>query len=83
MNPLAWRREHQITLILAAIVGVPFGVLFGYFLHATGSGASGAYPLGMWLRDWEYHPSRFFGWGTFGALAGAAIVYISHLARSI
>jgi hypothetical protein len=83
MNPLRWPCEKQAALLLAALIGAPLGMLFGYFLYATGSGAGGAIPLGAWLFDWSYHPSRFFGWGAFGTLTGASIVYISQLMRSI
>jgi hypothetical protein len=82
MNPFEWRRKEQLALILGAVVGIPLGMVLGYFLYAAGSGAAGAISLGSWLFNWSFHPSRFFGWGLFGGVVGASIVYISHLVRS-
>jgi hypothetical protein len=81
MNPFGWSREGQMALVLAAVLGAPFGMLVGYFAYAVGTGAGGAISFGPWLFDWSYHPSRFFGWGAFGAIAGASFVYISRIAR--
>ena len=36
MNPTTWKRQHQVALILATILGIPFGIFFGYVIHAIG-----------------------------------------------
>jgi hypothetical protein len=30
MNPLNWRREHQVALLLGGVIGIAMGLLIGY-----------------------------------------------------
>ncbi len=92
MNPLQWKREHQLALLLTVAIGTGIGVAFGYTVHR------GGYSFGSWLinnlpyyRDgncWgnncpsNWHLPRYygaFGWGIFGGCIGAAIIYINRL----
>jgi hypothetical protein len=85
MNPLAWKREHQVALLICAGIGLMFGLMFGmhevdkygplYFLYGW-SDSSGS----------GYHSIDFY-WaavglvGIFGALISGAIIYAIQLMR--
>jgi hypothetical protein len=79
MNPLRWKREHQVALAVAALIGAFVGPLVGYALYAAGSGAEGAIGLNYWFTG------RRIGnllWAIPGAAIGAGIVYALRLARA-
>ena len=78
MNPLRWKREHQLALVVAALIGLIVGEVVGFAL--TGAGER----FGAWLEEsFWYHYITFGGfmWGIFGAIIGAAIVYTANLIR--
>lgn len=78
MNPLEWKREHQIALGLAAIIGLGLGEIIGFALNGHGD------RFVTWVeQSFWYHYSTFGGfmWGILGALIGAAIVYVVQLMR--
>lgn len=88
MNPLTWKREHQIALGLAVGVGITVGVIVGYMVYAAGSGAGGASSFGYWFESSFRLKYRSFGfrrpgiwWGLTGGLIGAALIYIRLLSR--
>jgi hypothetical protein len=41
MNPLLWKRDHQLAAVLLAVIGAPLGIIVGYFADATTAGPSG------------------------------------------
>ena len=78
VNPLQWRREHQLALLVFALVGLALGFAFGYARD----------PHQVTFLDWLIHALNpqypgFGGawWGIFGALVGAASVYAAMLLR--
>ncbi len=77
MNPLRWKRNHQIALVLAIAVGASLGIVVGYLVYSSGRGAGGAISFGYWLS----RPLRSAGlwWGLFGAGVGAAAIYLRRL----
>jgi hypothetical protein len=78
MNPLEWKREHQIALVGAIIVGFALGLAFGYARDTHFSG------FGEWLitaLNPNYPGTTGTGWSIFGALIGAAIAYVVQLMR--
>lgn len=82
MNPLKWKREHQVSLLLFMIAGAVLGMAYGYLAYAAGSGASGAfYRFSQWLFDYRYDQSAF-GWAAAGALISGILAYASKLLRS-
>jgi hypothetical protein len=88
MNPLRWKRELQVALILAATIGVPLGIILG---HITTGGTTWElwsrapndynWPPFYWMKTY-WGPLTFFWWGLFGASVGAGIVYLIELLRS-
>ncbi len=77
MNPLQWKKEHQVALVLAVVVGTALGVVLGYLVYATGRGAAGGIRWSYWINS----PLGYGGlwWGAFGALVGGALVYLKIL----
>jgi uncharacterized membrane protein YeaQ/YmgE (transglycosylase-associated protein family) len=72
MNLLAWRREHQVAVILGAILGamilIVIGLMYRGLHYATISS-------GLWT------PSTA-RWAILGALIGACMVYIRKLLQT-
>jgi TctA family transporter len=72
MNPLAWRREHQVALLLGTVLGIAAGLIAGFALnniHLT--------TLQQWIA--EGHGLR---WALLGAFFGAGMIYIQRLLRT-
>jgi hypothetical protein len=72
INPLTWRREHQLALIVAAIIGVIIGLAVGYMYHRVQFATSS-----LWFWSWSS-----FRWAAIGAIIGAAVVYIRQLVHA-
>ena len=70
MNPFVWRREHQIAIILGAIVGAVILVVIGFMRRGL--------DYGMLTSDlfWSASTAR---WAILGALIGGFIVYVRRL----
>lgn len=72
MNPLQWRSEHQVALLLGVVVGIALGFVAGYIHHdirIDNAAAFSSYLMkGSALR-----------WGVLGALIGGTIIYIQQL----
>jgi hypothetical protein len=75
MNPLYWKREYQVALVVSFLIGGSIGVIIGYLMYAVYA-AEHAMPLSGWL-DAE----AIAGWGLFGGAIGAAALYVRHLMR--
>ena len=68
MNPLTWRREHQVALVLGVVLGIVLGVVVGYMHGGV------RYET---LNQWN-NASRF-RWAILGAFVGACVIYIQRL----
>jgi xanthine/uracil permease len=72
MNPLQWRSEHKVALLLGVVVGIALGFVAGYMHHDIRFDNAAAFSSyltgGSALR-----------WAVFGALIGATIIYIQQL----
>ena len=68
MNPLTWRREHQVALVLGLVLGIVLGLVVGYLTEALAIES-----LDHWNSD-----SRFDG-AILGAFVGACVIYIQRL----
>jgi H+/Cl- antiporter ClcA len=71
MNPMTWRREHQVALLLGLVLGIVLGLLVGFmyegFHYAT-------------VESWKIG-SRF-RWGILGAFVGACVIFTQRLLRT-
>jgi hypothetical protein len=86
MNPLNWKREHQIAWIVICLVGAIVGLLAAWF-------QSPFYQLchdsisGEWanctrvLLEWLPHTSLYWPLPMFGALIAGLTFYAGHLFR--
>ena len=73
MNPLQWRSEHQVALLLGVVVGIALGFVTGYMhnnIHLHDGSFSLYLSRGSALR-----------WGVLGALVGGTIIYMQQLLR--
>ena len=71
MNPLKWRSEHQLALVLGAVLGIGLGLVAGYSYHNVHYANA---TLSLYLTG-----GSAFRWGIFGALVGATTIYIRQL----
>jgi hypothetical protein len=73
MNPFAWRREHRVAIILAAVLGAVIWVVIGFIYRGLNYGTitSGLF--------WSASTTR---WAILGALIGAGIVYVQRLLQT-
>jgi Mg/Co/Ni transporter MgtE len=70
MNPFVWRREHQIALILGAILGAVVVVVIGFMYRGLNYG---------WISSALFWSSSTARWAILGALIGGSIVYVQRL----
>jgi hypothetical protein len=88
MNPLTWKREHQLALLCAITLGGVAGLLFGLW-HVAEYG----YSI-RWSSGCVYYPAnscysftpgywlRIAFWIMLGGAFGGAMVYIRQLLRA-
>jgi xanthine/uracil permease len=72
MNPLQWRSEHQVALLLGVLVGIALGFVTGYMHHNVRF--ENAAEFSSYLTG-----GSALRWGIFGALVGGTIIYIRQL----
>ena len=68
MNPLNWRPEHQLALVVGAAVGLAVGLLTGFIYNGVHYAT-----LSQWL-GWSA-----IRWAILGALLGGATIYTREL----
>jgi hypothetical protein len=73
MNPLAWRQEHQVAIILGAILGAVILVVIGFIYRGLNFGTITS------ALFWSASTTR---WAILGALIGAGIVYVRRLLQT-
>ena len=69
MNPFAWRQEHQVAILLGAILGAVILEVIGFMYRGLNYGLITS---GLWSAS----TAR---WAILGALIGACIVYVRRL----
>lgn len=72
MNPLQWRSEHQVALLLGVVVGIALGFVAGYLHHDIRIDNTAAFSS-------YFMKGSALRWGVLGALVGGTIVYIQQL----
>ena len=70
MNPFAWRQEHQVAIILWAILGAVILVIIGFMYRGLNFGTLSSELL------WSASTVR---WAILGALIGGCMVYVRRL----
>ena len=73
MNPFAWRQEHQVAIIVGAILGAVILEVLGFMYRGLNYGLTTS---GLF---WSASTVR---WAILGALIGAGIVYVQRLLRT-
>jgi hypothetical protein len=73
MNPFAWRQEHQIAIIVGAILGAVILEVLGFMYRGLNYGRTN--PELFWSAS-------TLRWAILGALIGAGIVYVQRLLRT-
>ncbi len=83
MNPLRWRREHQIAWIAFCVVGGMAGLFFAWMespVRAMATYTMDGNPSLMFLL-WLSRPSRNWLWPLFGVLFVGLTFYAAILVR--
>jgi hypothetical protein len=70
MSPFAWRREHQVAIILGAILGAVILLVIGFMYRGLNYATMSSEVL------WSPSTAR---WAILGALIGGCIVYVRRL----
>jgi hypothetical protein len=73
MNPLAWRQEHQVAIILGAILGAVIVVVIGFIYRGLNFGT---------ITSALFWSASTIRWTILGALIGAGIVYVRRLLQT-
>jgi hypothetical protein len=84
MNPLHWKRDQQIALVLAAGSGGTIGLLYGIASASPIFGAHDCRSLVAWLLydvcgSFAHSWFPILGWPIFGASLGGVIICIWRL----
>ena len=70
MNPFVWRREHQMALLLGAILGAVILLVIGFMHRGLNYGTISSELF------WSASTAR---WAILGALIGGILVYVQKL----
>ena len=70
MNPFAWRQEHQVALVLGAILGAVILVVIGFMYRGVNYGTISSGVL------WSASTTR---WAILGVLIGGCVIYVRRL----
>ena len=70
MNPFAWRREHQVAIILGAILGAVILIVIGFMYRGLN------YTTLSSVFLWSASTAR---WAILGALIGGCMAYLRRL----
>ena len=86
MNPLRWKREHQLAGIVACLIGAMAGIFFAWMqsaphsmsvINLSGEWADYTNVFLLWLRYGHYWP-----WPLLGAVTAGLTVYALQLFRT-
>lgn len=87
MNPLGWRREHQLAWFLTCILGGMAGLLFAWFtsllyilsrVTVSGEFADSQHLFFAWLPNWRL----YWLWPMIGFVFVGTSFYIFRLLKS-
>lgn len=77
MNPLHWKRQHQIAWIITFAAGGLLGMIFGWLVSPF-SHVWGADTATMFLA-WLHYPAGYWPWVAIGAVTGGMAYYSGDL----
>jgi hypothetical protein len=82
VNPLNWKREHQLAMAVAAAIGCVAGLMVAYFLYDPRPGYSPFWTFSNGV-NWRYVSGIIgvVGWALLSTIIGAAVVYVRQLLR--
>lgn len=88
MNPLSWKREHQVALLVSAATGalIVTSFMFHTVTKCAGSFMGSTFYYPVFGIDWGPFLATcwlpIIGWPVIGAIGGASVVYVRQLLRS-
>ena len=77
MNPLHWKREHQLIWALVMVAGGLAGLIFGWLVSPF-SRVQGA-DTGMMFIAWAHNPVGYWPWVAIGAVTAGLAYYSADL----
>lgn len=81
MNPLYWRREHQVAWGVVIILGMLLGIFWEWALEPI-SHTPQYLPPGVVFVAWVQNPNGYWPWGAFGGAIAALAFYAIKLLRT-
>ena len=79
MNPLAWKRQHQLAWLVIVLMGAFIGLLLGWlwspFSHVQGT------QVGVAFAVWLEYPGAYWPWLFLGMSIAALAFYAVQLCR--
>ena len=77
MNPLHWKKEHQLIWALVILAGGVAGLLFGWLMSPF-SRVRGA-DMGLMFLAWAHNPADYWPWVAIGAVTAGLAYYSADL----
>ena len=77
MNPLHWKKQHQlawlVTMVAGGLAGLIFGWLVSPFSRVPGD------EMGVLFIAWAHNPVGYWPWVAIGAVTGGLAYYSADL----
>ncbi len=75
LNPLNWKRQHQLMWVVLIALGGVAGALFGWLV----SPFSRAADMGILFFAWLHYPAAYWPWAAAGAVTAGLAYYSADL----
>jgi len=84
MNPLNWRREHQVALLIIAFIGALIGLLTSFWADYVFLDINMYFGPSIFFFEWLKAPLAFnwWPWPLFGAVITGGAFYALRLLRN-
>jgi hypothetical protein len=79
INLLRWRREHQVALIVACVLGAAVAMLYGFSHSQFGMPGAG---MGVHFLFWLQHPEFYWHWALSGSIIAGLALYLVRLLKA-
>lgn len=80
MNPLLWKREHQLAWIVACMIGAVAGLTYAFSRIALND-SEGFTPASFFII-WLQHPTWYWYWALMGAVIAGLAFYLHRLLKA-